>query len=84
MRFFLFSTIDLRNLLEISWKSAGDSESIQFDGVDDVVSWFESATDKCPSGMSLPTPTSYLELEAYADILNQVLKERIFVSYNLL
>ena len=80
MRFSLFSTIELENLT----KSADDSESVQFDGVDDVVSWFESVTDKCPSGMSLPTPTSYLELEAYADILNQVLKERIFVSYNLL
>ena len=71
MRFSSFSTIELENLP----KSAADSESIQFDGVDDVVSWFESATDKCPSGMSLPTPTSYLELEAYADILNQVLRE---------
>ena len=80
MRFSSFSTIELENLP----KSAADSESIQFDGVDDVVSWFESVTDKCPPGMSLPTPTSYLELEAYADILNQVLKERIFVNHNLL
>ena len=53
-------------------KSAENSEAVAFDGVDSVVSWFQATKAKCPSGMSLPTPTSYLELEAYADILKQV------------
>lgn len=57
---------------EISDKSNSNSESVQFDGHDDVVAWFETAKAKCLPDQSLPTPTSYLELESYADVLKQV------------
>ena len=53
-------------------KSSSDSSSTQFTDYDDVAAWFQAAKASCPTGMSLPSPTSYLELEAFADILKQV------------
>ena len=58
---------------EISDESNSNSESVQFDDNNDVVAWFQTAKGKCLPGQSLPTPTSYLELESFADILKQVL-----------
>ena len=51
-----------------------DTNQVEHSDNESLRSWFESTeTSKCGTLKSFPTPTSLLEMEAYAELLKKVL-----------
>ena len=57
-----------------------DTNEIEHADNESVRSWFETTeTGKCGTKKSFPTPTSLLEMEAYAELLKKVSPQAIQV-----